>query len=218
MMIEESAFATRERIARQIQAAFTEAELGTHFANDKRKPYAEVPAYHNFDAGGQRRFIIRVWDDGMCRVHMSRIMQIPKGMGDWVDVGDLPILLELPCTAAEIGSEIRRRTRQASLEDSETVPATLLDRQREPPIPVGQLETVAELIQAFHDQYRSETYSRALQSCPERAGTVFHPGRREEWFITETDRMAYRRMGENETSTGLDANSIKLTAIIPELC
>jgi hypothetical protein len=60
MVSENTALATRESIARQIQAAFVEAQLGTHFANRKRKQYAEVAAYQNFDAGGQRRIFVRV--------------------------------------------------------------------------------------------------------------------------------------------------------------
>jgi hypothetical protein len=139
-------------------------------------------------------------------------------MGDRVDVGEVPVLFELPSSTPNLGPEIRRRVREASLSDSETVPANLLEKPREPPIPVGQLETVADLIQAFHDQYRSETYAVALQTCLERVGTVVHGGRREEWFITETGRLVYRRLGEGDTSRGADARLIKLTSAIPELC
>jgi hypothetical protein len=218
MLNTDSAFAKRETLARQIQAAFVEGQVGTHFANDKRKSFGEIRVYQNFDAGGQRRIFIRVWDDGICRVHMTKIIQVQRDVADRVDVGDVAELFELPSSTPDLGREIRRRVREESLRDSETVPAMLFDKPPEPPIPVGQLKTIAGLIQAFHDQYLSETYATALRRCVERIGTVVSTERREEWFMTETGRAVYRKLGEGETSRGADASVIELTAVIPELC
>ena len=194
-----------------------EAQLGTHFANNRTKSHADVVAYQNFGDGGQRRFIVRVCDDGICRVHMSKILQIPNDMHSYVDVGELPGLFALAVSTPDIGTEVVRRARKASLEDSEMEPAKLLEKQPEPLIPVSQFETVAALIQAFHDQYRSEVYAKVLQTCLERVGAVFYAGRREEWFLNEIGVMVYRKVGENETSSGHDAASIRLPSVLPEL-
>ncbi len=173
--------AVRDARSDEIIRAFQRAQLGVVHQRSPGMPYSSVIAYINYGFGGQRQVIVTVEDSGDCQVFLTKLYEVPVGeTGRGIDVGQVPLLIAFSGTTPNLGETIVRRVRQASMESSETIPTKLFDAPQ-PPIPIRELKTLGDLIDAYEAHYLCEPYSDLLRNVLGKMGKVSHKG--EEWFV-----------------------------------
>jgi hypothetical protein len=173
--------AVRDAKSLEVKRAFERAQVGVIHQRNPGMPHCSVIAYLNYGFGGQRQVTVTIEDDGDCRVFMSKLYQVPEGKtGGDIDLGPVPLLFTLPGTTPEVGEAIVRRVREASVQDSESVPVKLFEPP-EPPVLVSSLQSLGDLIDAYQQHYFCKAYSDLLIEVLKRVGKVNHRG--EEWCV-----------------------------------
>jgi hypothetical protein len=120
--------ALRDSLCDEIKRAFERAGVGVVYRRYDSMPYSSLIAYLNYGFGGQRQALVTVSDNGDINVYMSKIYNVPPGKtGRNVDPGQMPLLFTLLHPTPELGETLVRRVRQASIEDSETIPTKLFE-------------------------------------------------------------------------------------------
>jgi hypothetical protein len=173
--------ALRDSLCEEIKLAFEQADVGVVYQRNDSMPYSSIIAYLNYGFGGQRQALVTVSDKGDSSVYMSKIYTVPPGKtGRNVDPGQMPLSFTLPHPTPDLGKAIVRRARQASIESSETIPTNVFEAPQ-PPIPIRDLKTLGNLIDAYEAHYYCEPYSDLLGKVLKKMGKVSHKG--EEWFV-----------------------------------
>ena len=173
--------ALRDSLCEEIKVAFERAGVGVVYQRDDGMPYSSVIAYLNFGFGGQRQALVKVSDNGDCNAYMSKIYSVPEGsIGRHIDPGEMPLLFTLSHPTPDLGETIIRKIRQASIDDSETIP-TKVFQAPEPPIPISKLKTLGDLIDAYETHSFCEPYRELLAKVLGKLGKVSHKA--EEWFV-----------------------------------
>jgi hypothetical protein len=173
--------ALRDSLCEEIKLAFERAGVGVVYQRYDSMPYSSIIAYLSYGFGGQRQALVTVSDKGDCNAYISKIYSVPEGKtGRNVDPGQMPLLFTLSHPTPDLGESIVGRVREASIDDSETMPTKLFEAPR-PPIPVRDLKTLGDLIDAYEAHYLCEPYSDLLGKVLGRMGKVSHKG--EEWFV-----------------------------------
>ena len=173
--------AIRDARSEEIKRAFEQAQVGVVYRRNPGMPYSSIVAYLNYGYGGQRQVIVTVEDNGDCRVFMTKLYEVPEGKkGSDIDPGEMPLLFGLPGTTPSLGEIVVRKVREASIESSETMP-TRFFAPPDPPIPIDDLTTLGDLIDAYELNFFCEPYSDLLVRILGTLGKVTHKG--EEWFV-----------------------------------
>jgi hypothetical protein len=109
----------RDEKCREIEDAFKRAQVGTRHQRMPGMPYSGVDVWLNYGFGGQRRVIITIDDESMCRVFLSPLYGVPEGKsGDDMMLNvQIPLLFALPITSPDLGNEVVRRVREATLQE-----------------------------------------------------------------------------------------------------
>jgi hypothetical protein len=168
----EHELALRKERAAEIRAAFARAETGVEEQHFAAVPYSSVIAYINYLFRWQRRALVNTSDKGDCDVFLSKTYEVPEGKtGSDVDPGKMARIFSLPSDTADLGQTLVRLVREHSITDSETIPTKLLPVVP-PPIPLTELRTVAELIDAYEAHRDCKLYSDVLASVLKKTGRV----------------------------------------------
>ena len=162
----------RKEKAAEIIAAFAQAAVGAEVQHFVAMPYSSVMSYINYLFRWQRQAVVTIKDDGACDVFLSKTYEVPEGKtGRDVDPGEMARIFSLESDTVDLGRELVRRVREHSTSDSETIPTKLFP-VAEPPIPLSQLGTLAELIDTYEVHRDCKLYSDVLAIVLSKTGKV----------------------------------------------
>jgi hypothetical protein len=172
MLRSEDELAIRKEKASEIRAAFAQAKVGVEEQHFAGVPYSSVIAYINYLFRWQRRAIVNISDKGDCDVFLSKTYEVPEDrtVVD-VDPGEIGRVFSLPSDTVDLGHTLVRLVRERSISDSETIP-TMLFPTVPPPVPLSDLRTVAELIDAYEAHRECKLYSDVLALVLKKTGRV----------------------------------------------
>jgi hypothetical protein len=181
MLRSDEQMAVRDAKSLEIKQAFERAQVGVAHQRHPGMPYSSVIAYLNYGYRWQRQVMVSVEDNGDCRVFMTGLYAVPEGKtGGGIDVGSIPLLFALPGTTPDLGHAIVRRVREESVKDSESMPTKLYEPPK-PPVPLSELRSLGDLIDAYEKHDLCKPYSDLLVEVLKKVGKVNHRG--EVWFV-----------------------------------
>jgi hypothetical protein len=197
--------AVRDAVALEVKGALERAQLGVQYGRNPGMPYCALIAYQNYGHGWQRKILVCISDDGTCSVYMSPLYDVPKGAtGERVDVGQFPFLFSLPRATPNLGEELVRRVREASVSSTESVPSRLIPL----PVPLTELCTLSDLIDTY-EKYRGEKpYGELLVKVLQRVGKVVHRDR--DWWLISGSLISYAESSDAESATRTKSTDIDL--------
>jgi hypothetical protein len=181
MLRSDEQMAVRDAKTCEIKQAFERAQVGVVHHSHPDAPHSSIVAYLSYGYGWQRQVIVTVEDNGDCRVFMSRLYEVPGGKtGADIVIGKVPLLFNLSGTTPDLGDVLVRRVREASITDSERMSTKLIE-QPNPPVPLSDLRSLGDLIDAYEKQNFCKPYSDLLIQVLKKIGRVNHRG--EDWFL-----------------------------------
>jgi hypothetical protein len=172
----EDQLAHRRATAHELREAFERAQAAVEEQHFPASSFSSVIAYINYLMRWQRRVLVTINDDGNCDVFISKTYEVPEGKsGRDVDLGQMHRIFSLPSATPDLGRTLVSRVRGHAIEDSETIPTKLFP-PKEPPIPIAQLATLADLIDAHEAYFPCKPYNDLLASVLSKTGRVMHKG------------------------------------------
>lgn len=118
MFRSDEAMAIRDEKCREVETAFKVAQVGTRYQRMPGMPFCQIDTWLNYGFRGQRRVLVTIHDDSMCRVYLSPHYDVPEGKtGDDVTPSQIPFLFDLPVTTLNLGIEVVRRVREATFQE-----------------------------------------------------------------------------------------------------